>query len=270
MTKVYRRIHEKPLNVRLKKFKQDYHHRNQRKEEQPMNLHDLLQLKPADFQNRDVPVEEILSWFDACDAYWIHDGQPSSPHAELTSGMCSNGFFDCLRVLKYVSLSEILANQMARKIKAVIGDQKVDWVIASPMAGITFGYDIARALGAPIFMFTEKDSDQKGKMLWKRMTIPEGETVLQIEELTTTSKTLNAVREAVDSGNSNPVNWLPYIGIFVHRPPKLPVNQYGDRRVIALIEKEVWAVDPSECSLCKNGSVRYRPKTHWKELTGKV
>lgn len=235
-----------------------------------MNLQNLLKLKPADFQYRHLSVEEILSWFDVCDAYWMHDGNPSNPHAELTSGKCSNGFFDCLRVLKYVTLSEILANQMARKIRDAIGDQKVDWVIASPMAGITFGHDVARALGVPIFMFTEKDPEQKGKMLWKRMAIPEGAAVLQIEELTTTSKTLNAVREAVDSGNPNPVNWLPYVGIFVHRPPKLPVDQYGDRKVIALIEREVWAVDPDECPLCKGGSARYRPKAHWKELTGKA
>lgn len=234
-----------------------------------MNLQDLLKLCPADYRNDDIPVKVILRWFDACDAYWMHDGNPNSPHAELTSGKCSNGFFDCLRVLKYVTLSEILANQMARKIRVAIGNQKVDWVIASPMAGITFGYDVARALGTPIFMFTEKDPEQKGKMLWKRMAIPEGDTVLQIEELTTTSKTLNAVREAVDSGNPNSVNWLPYVGIFVHRPPKLPVDQYGDRKVIALIEKEIWAVDPDKCPLCKDGSKRYRPKAHWKELTGK-
>jgi len=142
-------------------------------------------------------------------------------------------------------------------------------VIGSHMAGITFIHDVSRALGASISMFTEKDPKQKGKMLWKRIAIPEDDTVLQIEELTTTSKTLNAVQEAVNSGNPNPVDWLPYVGIFVHRPPKLPVDSYGDRKVISLIETEIWAVDPGECPLCEAGSIRYRPKTHWKELTGK-
>ena len=234
-----------------------------------MDLKELLDLEPELFELRDVPVETILDWFKACDAYWLHSGDPKDPHAELTSGMCSNGFFDCLRVLKYVNLSDILANQMVRKIRVVIRDQKVDWVIGSPMAGITFSHDVARELGASVSMFTEKDPDQKGKMLWKRVAIPEGKTVLQIEELTTTSKTLNAVKEAVDSGNPKSVNWLPYVGISVHRPPKLPVDSYGDRKVIPLIETEIWAVDPSECPLCKAGSVRYRPKTHWSELTGK-
>jgi len=147
-----------------------------------MNLNDLLRLRPENFKNKDISIEEILNWFVLCDAYWLHSGEPTDPHAELTSGMCSNGFFDCLRVLKYVNLSDILANQLARKIRNVIGDQKIDWVIGSPMAGITFSHDFARAIGAPVSMFTEKDPNEKGKMLWKRIAIPETDTVLQIEE----------------------------------------------------------------------------------------
>lgn len=229
----------------------------------------MRSLDPRFYKNVDVPIQEILMWFDECDAYWIHNGDPAMPHAELTSGKCSNGFFDCLRVLKYINLSEILADQLARRIRNLIGNQQVDWVIGSPMAGITFGHDVARALGAKFFMFTEKDPSQKDKMLWNRMAIPVEETVLQIEELTTTSKTLNAVQDAINKGNPDPVNWLPYVGVMVHRPPKLPIVQYGDRTVIPLIEKKVWAVDPNECPLCKKGSIRYRPKTHWRELTGK-
>ncbi len=235
-----------------------------------MDLKELLDLDPELFAMGDVPVETILDWFKTCDAYWLHNGDPRYPHAELTSGMCSNGFFDCLRVLKYVNLSDILANQMARRIRAVIGDQRVDWVIGSPIAGITFSHDVARALRAPISMFTEKDPNQKGKMLWNRVIIPENSIVLQIEELTTTSKTLIAVREAVNSGNPNHVNWISSVGILVHRPPKrLAVSCYGDIAIIPLIEVEVWAVDPNECPLCKAGSDRYRPKTNWEELTGK-
>ncbi|GAF76555.1 unnamed protein product, partial [marine sediment metagenome] len=40
--------------------------------------------------------------------------------------------------------------------------------------------------------------------------------------------------------------------------------------VVALIEKAIWAVDPSECPLCKQGSKPLRPKTNWKKLTGKA
>lgn len=243
-----------------------------------MTLRELLLLKKEDFRGEIIPQEEILSWFNLLDAAWIHSGDPKDPHAELTSGWCSNGFFDCLRVLKYVNLSDILADQLAKKIRSVIGwNQKIDWVIGSPMAGITFAHDVARAIGAPINMCVEKDpSDPKGKkMMWKRMIIPETDNALQIEELTTTAHTLNEVERAVREGNKDgektvSVNFLPYVGILVHRPPKLPVTHYGNRQVIALIEKEIWAVPPDECSLHKAGSKSLRPKTNWKELTGKA
>ncbi len=211
----------------------------------------------------------IRGWFDRCDAIWLHDGDPKKPHAELTSGMCSNGFFDCLRVLRNPSLCEILATQLAKRLKQS-GIESADWVIGSPYAAITFSYEVAKALDA-VHAFTEKDpNDPAGKkMVWRRMAISKGETVISIEELITTAGTFREVRRAVVEGNPNPVDFLPVVGTLVHRPPKLPAD-YGDIKVIPLIEEKVWAVKPEECPLCKAGSQRLRPKTHWKELTGKA
>lgn len=228
----------------------------------------LLRINPRDFDDKVIPEDQILSWFNLTDAMWVHDGDPKKPHAELTSGLCSNGFFDCLRVICYPTLNEILAQQLARRLKAE-GVESVDWVIGSPYAAITFSYEVAKALGA-VHMFAEKDpTDSTGKrMLWKRLTIPKGANVLQVEELITTSGTFREVRRAVEEGNPESVNFLPFVGTLVHRPPKLPVD-YGDCKVVALIEKAIWAVPPNECPLCRADSRRYRPKTHWRELTGK-
>jgi orotate phosphoribosyltransferase len=230
----------------------------------------FMKVDPRTFENIYIDAMTVRKWFTLCGAAWMHDGNPENPHAELTSGMCSNGFFDCLRVLKHVNFSEILANQLAKRIRLLIGDVQVDWVIGSPMAGITFAHDVARKIGAHFSAFVEKDPENSGRMLWKRMEIPAGAKVLQIEELITTAKTLNAVQRAVNDGNKELVKWIPVIGALVHRPPKLPVNFYGERRVVPLLEEEVWAVPPEECPLCKAGSARYRPKTHWTELTGKA
>ena len=106
-------------------------------------------------------------------------------------------------------------------------------------------------------------------MLWNRETIPESANVLQIEELITTSFTVNKVKEAIEKENQFPVNFVPVIGVLVHRPPELPITHYGDREVVFLIEKRVWAVDQEECGLCKKGSKRYKPKDNWAKLTGK-
>jgi orotate phosphoribosyltransferase len=227
-----------------------------------VNEKDLLQIE----FKADPSEKEILDIFAACDAAWVHDGDPKKPHAELTSGLCSNAFFDCLRVLKFPNLSQILASALAGKISESI-DEPVDWVIGSSYAAITFSYEVANFLFA-VHGFTEKDPAIPKKMLWPRLKIPEGSNVLQIEELITTFGTVNEVRQAVEAGNGTSVNFLPVVGTIVHRPPKLPAD-YGARRVISLIEKEVWAVEQKDCPLCKAGSLRYRAKTHWAELTGK-
>ncbi|XOA42848.1 MAG: hypothetical protein ACKKMO_03595 [Candidatus Nealsonbacteria bacterium] len=236
------------------------------------NIKEIIGLNPRAFDTKVLTEKDILHWFNLCDAFWFHDGDPKKPHAELTSGMCSNGYANCPEVLKHPNLNEILALQLVRLLRENrIG--KVDWVIGSAYADITFSYEVAKALGA-IHGFTEKDPTEpkKKRMLWKRMTIPAKAKVLQVEELITTSGTFKEVRRAVREGNSEQVNFLPIVGVLVHRPPKLPIDYEIDDekiKIISLIEKGMWAVDPSECSLCKAGSPRYRPKSHWKELTGK-
>jgi orotate phosphoribosyltransferase len=217
--------------------------------------------------------DEILHLFRICDAYWVHGGKTEDPHAKLTTGMCSNGFFDTLRVLKYTLFSDLLAREMARQLVHEIfleGLHEPEWIIGSPMAAITFAHDVARELGVPISMFLEKDSTNPKKLTWNRMTIPKNAWVLQIEELVTTSRTLIEGKRAIEEGNSQPVNFIPIVGILVHRPPKLPVKNYEDRKVVALIEKEIWAVPPEECELCRQGSEPIRPKQNWSKLTGRA
>jgi hypothetical protein len=66
-------------------------------------------LDPKDFIGERLLPETILTWLDWADAVWMHDGDPEKPHAELTSDLCSNGFFDCMRVLCLPNVNEILA-----------------------------------------------------------------------------------------------------------------------------------------------------------------
>lgn len=210
----------------------------------------------------------IISHLKRMDAAWLYDGDPSKPHAELTSGLHSNGFFDCLRAFSRPGLCAFLADFLAQELKAQdLG--RVDWVVGSAYAAITFSYEVAKSLGA-VHGFVEKDpADPKGKrMVWQRMTIPEGSRVLQAEELITTAGTFLEVRRAIQEGNAEPVDFLPVVGALVHRPPKLPVD-YGLFKVFALLEIEIQAFKPEECPWCKSGSKALRPKTHWKELTGK-
>lgn len=231
----------------------------------------IIGVNPEDYEWEKLSEEQVISIFEECDAAWEHDRSPESPHAELSSGLCSNAFFDCMRVLCYPNLSEILTSQLVKKLLSNGIGEKIDWVVGSSYAAITFSYDVARKLNVR-HGFTEKDPENPKKQLWKRLAIPEDSNVLQIEELITTSNTFREVRRAIEEGNSKKVNFLPVIGTIVHRPPNLPISYTIDShpiKIVSLIEKEVWAVQPEHCPLCKTGSPRYRPKTHWKELTRK-
>lgn len=212
--------------------------------------------------------DRILSLFERHNAVWVHDGDSAKPHAELTSGLCSNGYFDCPRVLCHSKVARELAYLLFQKMYFGRSDQP-DWVVGSAYAAITFSYEVADLFDA-VHGFVKKDpiDSASKRMSWRDMTIPKAAKVLQIEELVTTSHTFREVRRAIQEGNPEPVEFLPVVGAIIHRPPKLPAD-YDGIKVVALVEQEVWAVKPEDCPLCKAGSVRYRPKSHWVELIGK-
>ncbi len=239
-----------------------------------MDKTNLHQVNPNNYKHLCIRPEEILRWLINENAYWIYEGPPipNKAHAELTTGLCSDGFFDVLKILRYPNITEILGNQLACKIRTETGIWmgNVDWVVSSPYAAITLGHEVAKVFKAT-FLMAEKDlADLKRKkMIWSRMTIPAGARVLRIEELVTTSGTFKEVTRAVQEGNRiKPVIFIPIVGTIIHRPEKIP-TEYGDIKVISLVEKEIKNYKPEECPYCKVGSPRYSPKTNWAELTGK-
>jgi orotate phosphoribosyltransferase len=233
----------------------------------------LLKIKPNRLNGKVVFREDIISWFENENALWRYQGEPGpeKPHAELSSGLCSNGFIDCQRVLCYPNIAEILGFQTAWEVQVFMRDaniDKIDYVVAPPYAGMTFGHEVAKALGAR-FVFTEKDpSDPKGKkMLWQRMAMPEGSRVLQVDELITTTSTIKEVREAIEKANPEPVIFVPFVATLVYRPESLKIEP--EIEIISLIRQEIQNFEQSNCPYCAAGSPRVRPKKNWAMLTGK-
>jgi len=79
--------------------------------------------------------EEWIGEYESLGALWIHDGDMSKPHAELTSGKHSNGFFNSSLVIQHPTL-------MVEAIRNLIGDLVLESgehiVIGSAMGAITF------------------------------------------------------------------------------------------------------------------------------------
>lgn len=235
---------------------------------------DLHRLRSGDFSEQ-ITLEEFDHVFRLADALWLHDGDLAMPHAELTSERCSDGFVDVLRVLKYTNLCEIFARELisiynfgrvnfgltGKAPKELLLDP--DWVIGSDHAGATISYEVARQLKAK-HDFTEKGPDKT--QLWRRHVIEPDEVVLQVEELITTTGTLQDVREGIRNGNPNPVTFVPVVMTLVHRSD---TYEFEESPILYFRHYDIASWKPEECPLCAVGSKRLRPKQNWAELTRK-
>lgn len=138
--------------------------------------------------------EVVTHFLRQAEAFWLHDGNMSRPHAQLTSGKCSNGFVDVLRLLSYTAVCRLFARELVWQLRAHDSElaERIRWVVGSDHAGAVISHSVASIMKVR-HDFTEKTHDQKGQ-LWKRHAICDDETMLQVEELITTFATLEAVR----------------------------------------------------------------------------
>lgn len=211
---------------------------------------------------------EIICIYRDHGAWWTFNyaGDSTAPHAELTSGRCSDGYVDSGKVLSDPQVSDFLAWNLAACLRRRNAVLPVDWVVGSPYAAITFSFDLARHVGARHGFAEKNPGVEKGFTWTPRFAIPVGALVLQCEELVTTLGTAMGVRRAVERDNPEPVRFLPDVATIIHRPERL---QGGQIDVIALVRREIKSWASEDCPLCKQGSPRLRPKNHWVELTGK-
>ena len=226
--------------------------------EQPDQIH---LLKKEDLVGGTIHKDEFDHLLRVVGGLWLHSGDPSAPHAELTGGECSDGFVDTLRLLKYPNVCLLLAEQMANIYTAYMAKLPA-WVIGSDHAAATFSFAVAYHLKAK-HAFTEKGPDGKTQ-LWKRETIKPGEIVLHAEELVTTTATLDRVHDGIVEGNTHPVTFAPVSLTLVHRSSSYEFNG-GDILYFRHYDINKWK--PEECPLCAAGSQRLRPKQNWEQLT---
>lgn len=216
-----------------------------------------------DYTNKRLTEPEFREMLEAAEAHWIHNGDPAMPHAQLTTGWCSDGFIDTLRALCYANVCYVAAQALARSIRDVYAGP-IDWVIGSDHAGAVFSQNVALWLNAK-HDFTEKGPEKAQE--WKRFKIKPDEVVLQVEELMTTSDTFSRVRKGVREGNDVPVIFAPVAGVLVHRSS---VHKIEDTDIVSFAHYDITVWEPDKCPLCAKGSKRILPKKNWAELTGKA
>ncbi|MBU3896009.1 hypothetical protein KKG36_01720 [Patescibacteria group bacterium] len=224
----------------------------------------LIPLDPN--AHTDLSGGKILEWFRVLDAGWVYQGDPDPKklHAELSSGKCSNGYFDCRKVLCWPNLCAILARQLANQVRVLRTYERPHVVVGSPYSGITFSFMVAMHLHLP-HVFAEKDPADPKRMVFKD-DLPASGPILQVEELVTTEGTANKVRDAILATHAQACI-LPPIATLVYRPAP---GETRSREVISLLHHPVSAWEQSDCPYCAAGSLRVKPKKEWSRLVGRT
>ena len=120
--------------------------------------------------------QQILKEFE--DAQAILKG-----HFILSSGLHSNTYLQCARVMIDAARGERLCKALAAKIKA--SGMAIDVIVAPAMGGVVVGYEMGRQLGVPA-LFCER---VEGKFELRRgFSLNEGDKVLVVEDVVTTGK----------------------------------------------------------------------------------
>ena len=106
-------------------------------------------------------------------------------HFILSSGLHSDTYLQCARVLMDTKRADRLCRELATRIEARFGQNAFDIVVAPAMGGVVVGYEMGRQLGLPS-IFCER---QDGQFTLRRgFTLEPGQRVLLVEDVVTTGK----------------------------------------------------------------------------------
>lgn len=137
--------------------------------------------------------DEILNEFKQANA--ILNG-----HFILSSGLHSDTYLQCARVLMDPKLADKLCAALAGKVQQTLDGQTIDLVVAPAMGGVIVGYEMARQIGVE-GMFCERVG---GNFTLRRgFAIPEGATILLVEDVVTTGKSSLETVECIKAHGGN-------------------------------------------------------------------
>lgn len=168
-------------------------------------------------------------------------------HFLLTSGLHSNQYFQCAKVLQYPRYCEMLCSEIAGRFAS----QRVDTVIAPALGGIVVGQEVGRQLGVRT-MFTER---KDGTMQLRRgFEISRAERVLVCEDVVTTGGSVREVLEIVHAAGAVVVG----IGSIVDRSGGT-VRFDAQEGQVAVMTLQAVTYKPDACPLCAQGTPAIKP-----------
>lgn len=106
-------------------------------------------------------------------------------HFILSSGLHSDTYLQCARVLMNPKRADMLCHALAERVREAMKGQAIDMVVAPAMGGVVVGYEMGRQLGVDT-IFCERENGQF--TLRRGFTIPPQARILLVEDVVTTGK----------------------------------------------------------------------------------
>ncbi len=156
-------------------------------------------------------------------------------HFVLNSGLHSKYYFEKFRILENPEITSNLCTIIADRFS----DKKVDWVVGPTTGGIIIAFETARQLQCNAGFAEERE----GKRVVARGFNISGKSILIVDDVLTTGKSLNETIEAVKEKNGNIIG----IVVLIDRSSSKMAFEYQ-----SLYKKEVENFTPEACPLCKS------------------
>lgn len=170
-------------------------------------------------------------------------------HFLLTSGLHSDRYFQCARVLQFPHYTELLCGEIAQQFRPA----GIDVVVAPALGGIVVAQEVGRQLRART-LFTER---KDGVMELRRgFRIAPGENVLVCEDVVTTGGSVAEVIGLVRTAGGK-IAGVAYIVDRSGGKVRFPMDPGGAQ--FSLAAMDVVAYPPEKCPLCAKGIPVVKP-----------
>ena len=123
-------------------------------------------------------------------------------HFILSSGLHSNRYVQCAKLLRHPKKAESICGSLCEKISNTFN--KIDIILSPAIGGIVVGYEIGRQLKVNT-IFAER-VDEKF-VLRRGFAIPKKSNVLIVEDVITTGKSAIECSEIVEKNDSNLIGY---------------------------------------------------------------
>jgi orotate phosphoribosyltransferase len=172
-------------------------------------------------------------------------GALHSGHFLLSSGLHSDKYFQCARILQFPEL----ARELGAALAAFYAETPCDLVVSPALGGILIGHEVARAMGRR-FVFTER---KDGEMMIRRgFGLEQGEKVIIAEDVVTRGTSLLEVVKVVEEAGGEVVGLTSIIDR-TSGDVALPLPL----RSLAKVTVRTW--EAGACPLCADGTELVKP-----------